>query len=645
MANLHFPRTWKSEGLSVQSMAQHDGSADPVVRELLQNCLDAARKAGRATRESPLRVAFSINEWQVEDLPGIAAYRSAFEAARREEPAERATPAAEEAIRRIQKALNREWTRVLFCTDNGHGLNRDRMRAILSEARGDKGGDRQLAGSYGLGHLTAFSASDLRYVLYGGLSNEGLCVSGHAILASHFDADAGLHRAGEGFWTDDPELDLHSCDFPNEVPPLLEVEMDEIASEDVGGTGTVVCITGFNHFRENSERAAVNEILRVAATNFVAAIARGEMELEVLAESNDLQERLDRKTLQDRLEAHSGQKRSRRGSGGGWLPGAQAFAAWRTLQQGRRLDQTDAGVEVLVRPVPDQPGAGGRVNVFRNGMWITNNAPELQPGSFVSTRPFDAVVLLEEGHLFDLVRASEGPEHRGIDLKRLSKARRRTLVADLKQLGQRLRKEAGEAAATDRFRPPGFAVFRGSDLRKAERLRPLRHRASNGQEERSAPRPGPRQGPQPVPGEPNPRNPKPGRALSTRAACRPLPNRDGLVDRVAVDLEVRDDRLTQASELGFRLRQDSGSDASCEQPFPPVWLDLRSIEIVDAAAAAGDEKTPIGPSNGSVKELSLPVGVSRVIVNLGEPLADTRGLQVDVVHRKGERVTASQEAP
>lgn len=644
MADLHFPRTWKSEGLSVQSMAQHDGSADPVVRELLQNCLDAGRKAGRATRDSPLRVAFTIQEWRVEDFPGIAAYRRAFAAARKEELADQATPAAAEAIRRIQKALGREWTRVLFCTDNGHGLNRDRMRAILSEARGDKGGDPQLAGSYGLGHLTAFAASDLRYVLYGGLSREGRCVSGHAILASHFDADAGLHRAGEGFWTDDPELDLHSCDFPSEVPALLEVEMDEIAGEGERGTGTVVCIAGFNDFRENDEEAAVNEILRVAASNFGAAIARGEMELEVLAESSDLEERLDRRTLRERLEAHSHQQRSRRGSGGGWLPGAQAFAAWRTLEQGTRLDNTEAGVELLVRPVTDQPGAGSRVNVFRNGMWITNNAPELQPGSFVGARPFDAVVLLEEGHLFDLVRASEGPEHRGIDLKRLSKARHRALVADLKHVAQRLRDEAGESADIDRFRPPGFAVFKGSDLRRAERLRPLRHRASDGQDEPRAPRPGPRQGPQPGPGEPSSSYPKPGRALSMRAACRPLPNGDGLVDRVAVDLEVRDGRLTQTSELGFRLRQDSGSDASCEQPFPPVWLDLSSIEIVDAGAVGG-EKGQIGPSNGSAKELSLPVGVSRVIVNLGVPLADTRGLQVDLVHRKAEGASLSQKEP
>ena len=462
MADLHFPRTWKSEGLSVQSMAQHDGSADPVVRELLQNSLDAARRAGRATRERPLRVTFTIKEWPVGELPGIAAYRRAFETVQREQTEGEDTPAAAETVRRIRRALDSEWTQILFCTDNGHGLNRDRMRAILSEARGDKGGD-QLAGSYGLGHLTAFAASDLRYVLYGGLSSQGPCVSAHAILASHVDVEAGIHRAGEGFWTHEPEPALHSCDFPKEVPALLDEEADLIAGEDGSGTGTVVCIAGFNRFRERKDEAAVERILRVAATNFVGAIARGEMELEVLAElsSVNLEKRLDRRTLRAQLERHSGQKRSRRGSGGGWLPGAQAFEAWQTLNDGRRLEDTGRGVDVRLRSLDVASGAGSRVNVFRNGMWITNSAPELLPGNFVKARPFDAVVLLEEGGLFDLVRASEGPEHRGIDPKRLSTERRRKLREKLKALAQRLEKEAGKAAAGDRFRPPGFAVFEG----------------------------------------------------------------------------------------------------------------------------------------------------------------------------------------
>ncbi len=643
MADLHFPRGYKQEGFAVQAAVQHDGSADPVVRELLQNCLDAARKAGRATRECPLKVSFRIQEWPTRELPGINAYRRAFDAACRSEADGVTTPAADQAIRRIRAALKRARTRVLLCTDNGHGLNQERMRAILSEGCSDKGGVTPQAGSFGLGHLTAFAASDLRYVLYGGRSSEGVCVSGHAIVASH-SAGHGNHRAGEGFWTPDPDPDLHLCVLPQEIPPLLEEEMDFVARDS--RTGTAICIVGFNDFRERNEQAAVKEIIRVAASNFVAAISRGEMVLEIFAEPNgadgdDRYERLDRGSLGACLEAYSAQQRSRRGSGGGWFPGAQAYEAWKTLGDGRTLHDapgmaSGGGTEVRFRRLDAQVGKGSRVSVFRNGMWITNRAPELGVGTFAGCRPFDAVVLLEEGRLFDLVRASEGPEHRGIDPKRLRPSERSELMTKLRQVAERLQEEAGEAADADRFRPRGFAVVSGADVRKAERLRPRIHRLSPGNRPVDEPRPQPDDGPAPRPDSLNPRTPKPGRSLTTRSALRALPNEDGLVDRLEVQLKVTDEKVTARSLLGLRLRQDSGSDASCDQPIPPDWKDIRSVEVLDGrtrGAGSGGEAAGNG-HNGSVKEFLLPPRTSRFVIHLGRPIRDGRGIEIDIVHRK-----------
>ena len=51
MAELFFPSTYERDGFSTQAMSQHDGRADPVIRELLQNCLDGARRAGRGDDE------------------------------------------------------------------------------------------------------------------------------------------------------------------------------------------------------------------------------------------------------------------------------------------------------------------------------------------------------------------------------------------------------------------------------------------------------------------------------------------------------------------------------------------------------------------------------------------------------------------
>ena len=55
-------------------------------------------------------------------------------------------------------------------------------------------------GSYGNGHMVAVPASDLRYVLYGGVKREGTRIgAGHAVLASHTRAGDGHHRDADGY--------------------------------------------------------------------------------------------------------------------------------------------------------------------------------------------------------------------------------------------------------------------------------------------------------------------------------------------------------------------------------------------------------------------------------------------------------------
>ena len=68
--------------------------------------------------------------------------------------------------------------------DNGVGLNEQRMNALLSDGLSVKEGGA--TGTYGNGHSTAIPASDLRYVLYGGVTADGQKTgAGHAVIASH----------------------------------------------------------------------------------------------------------------------------------------------------------------------------------------------------------------------------------------------------------------------------------------------------------------------------------------------------------------------------------------------------------------------------------------------------------------------------
>ena len=409
-AELIFPETGSPQGFSSLAMAKWDGKPEPIVRELLQNCLDAAREAGRERAE----VWFTIGERPLADLPGIDAYRKAFVAAC-EERASAPGAGEKRSIKGIDGVLESERARLLFCRDNGIGLDPGGLDRVLTEGNTDKatGG-----GTTGVGHLTAFAASDLRYVLYAGRSraNGALrdAVSGHAVLASHRSPDSpdtGIGGDGYLLRPGQQSLFARGDKYPEHAPPLLANEMARI--ED---TGSVVCIAGFNDFRDDPAKA-VGSLQRVAATHFLAAIALGEMVVHV-RDADGAESVVNRAALTQILVRARDRRVRRDGSKG--PPGQQAWRAWQVFDGGRELaDVGVEGVRVWFRPRARDEGYDSRVQLYRDGMWITNAAPNLQTSDFGNTQPFDAVVLTERGDLYDLVRDAEGPEHLGLDRERI----------------------------------------------------------------------------------------------------------------------------------------------------------------------------------------------------------------------------------
>ena len=187
-ASLRFLPSGTPEGFASKAVSS-DNDANPsvIVRELIQNSLDAT-----APRGNQVQVDFVFDELPVSAIPGIDVFRSAFHAAKRTNA--HSPEAAEAQIERITESLNKDLIPVLQIIDNGVGLDTLRTNALLSDGLTNKvGEDAKSAGSYGLGHYTAFPASDLQYVLYGGVTATGhRTMSGHAILASHFDLDSQL---------------------------------------------------------------------------------------------------------------------------------------------------------------------------------------------------------------------------------------------------------------------------------------------------------------------------------------------------------------------------------------------------------------------------------------------------------------------
>lgn len=628
-ADLIFPHDYRSDGFTTNVTSRQAAEPDPVVRELLQNCLDAAvREAKREYAE----VHFTIAQRPLSELPGLEAYRKAFKAAVREREQHQGgnTHDQQSAVERIQSTLDMRRMSVLFCRDNGVGIDLSRLQALLSEGNSNKAGAG--AGSYGLGHLTAYAASDLRYVLYAGRHEDGDIASGHAILASH---KIGKDRfAADGYWRSKGDVLRYAVDdgnYPTDPPSLLQQEMDALDT-----TGTVIAIAGFNHFHDDDPKSAFEDICRVAAINFLAAIARGRMIVHVHDEPQSRYERIDKNTLHRILEPHASQQRLSTGMSG-WLVGSQAYRALETLHNGDRLDRLiDKSIEVIFRPLDANTSERSRVQVFRDGMWITNDAPELNTGAFSGVKPFDAVVLLHDadsddhGEFYDLVRNSEGPEHRGLmKFRELSKEQRERLRSMLQDLARRLRERAGQVEQRETFTPEGFAVFDTDKLRDTTSVDPIGPPPDNGDEPITDPNgetdtdppnldnTGGRTGRQHTR-----RAPAPGKAVRLRRTV--VPNGDtGTVRRVSARINIAD-ASSPRDRYKLRMYVVSGSDETCNQPLPSRWLRIRTIEI---------DQSDTKNVNGAM-EVEIPHSASRLNIELVEPVPSSSVIDLNVVRRR-----------
>ena len=609
-AELIFPETWQLDGFTTNVTSRQAGEPDPVIRELLQNCLDAAiREAGRERAE----VHFTIGSCPLTDLPGDQAYKKAFRAAQ-SELKQPTTHDVRSAVERIDRVLEQGRTSVLYCRDNGIGLDAVRMKALLSEGQSDKA--THGAGSYGLGHLTAYAASDLRYVLYAGKRGQHEIASGHAILASH--KHGNTRYSAHGFWrTPTDVFSLEDSNYPNAVPPLLRDQVDKITD-----SGTVVAIAGFNHFHDDDRSQALDDICRVAALNFLGAIWDQKMVVHVHDEDSGRTERVDASSLESMLLPTSKQQRA---PSKGWLAGSQGYRALQTLQAGRWLDDPiDRSIRVRFRSLGAGASDRSRVQIFRDGMWITNVAPRLDTGAFGGVYAFDAVVLLSDANpedhteFYDLVRNSEGPEHRDLTkFRELSKRKRAGLTEMLDRLADRLRAEAGKMSDSSGFTPTGFAVFDGDVQRHARAIPGIRQR-SRGKKKSMTRKGGTKPGKRVK--KRTQRDITPASAVAFQSSAKPVLDTRGSAVAITGEVKVNDE-ISANETLYLRVYIDSGSDASCDYPIQSHDVSIAAAKINGVDALHGG------------REIVVPANVTNVEVTLGRPIADPALVSLELVRR------------
>ena len=377
-AKLRFLPTSKQEGFtSKATSSDNDTNPSVIVRELIQNSLDAAAHIGK-----PAQVDFVFDDMAVSEIPGIDAYRRAFDAALKTH-GDVIPEAAEAQIERIRHSLTKTQIPVLRILDNGVGLDSRSMNALLSNGLTNKMGGRGQAGSYGLGHYTAFPASDLQYILYGGITKDGSrTMSGHAILASH-SGDTEELLGQDGFLiSGDPQKDIRErfC-FPGygSIPPVVSLALDRIERDHKHGAAVI--LLAFNKFREENDPA--DSILQAVSRHFYPVIRAGR--LIVRTERGENIRELDDSSATEILR--SGKKEVRRSSSD-IISGSKAYAICQTIRRGERKEADTEFGTIRIHMRPAEPHESTRISLFRSGMFITDTVPLNRASNFGEYRRF-----------------------------------------------------------------------------------------------------------------------------------------------------------------------------------------------------------------------------------------------------------------
>lgn len=448
--DLHFGQGGEPSGFTTAGITGFsDLNPAAIVREIMQNSLDAAREADRDVAN----IRFEVERSSLDQVPGIRRYRSVFNRAKQDQQKLRSghqglSDQAKDVAQAIEKCLSYEQCTTLFAFDNGIGLDGSRMKAILADGLSVK--SEASAGAVGNGHFVVIPASDLRYVLYGGLTKQGQMIgSGHAILASH-QSDNKRMGNKDGYFVKDLKHDLFDpYVFPqdNEIPAYLRSKLEWVAHQ--WQSGTIVAVPGFNNFRE-SNNSLWGMISKAAACSFFAAFAQKELRVEVM-ENGEIQF-LDDTTIDATLKKFRDEKRTH----SKFLSGSRALAAFETVQIGQDVTvHTDIGnVSMKLREVTD---GKTRIDLCRNGMWITDKLPsKLRESHFTGLKPFHCVLLLdaEDGEIHQLVRKAEGPLHNQLEMKKLtSRDERRKLTKAMEAIASKIREIIPEYDS-ERFKIP-----------------------------------------------------------------------------------------------------------------------------------------------------------------------------------------------
>ena len=438
--------------------AFNDLNPAAIVRELIQNSLDAGREVGH----KKTTVHFELEKVSLSRVPAIERYHDAVRNAQKYHTEYYKPNPLPDQVKAVLDAINdcrnKNQVEVLSILDNGIGLNEQRMRGLLSDGMTIKPGTS--SGAVGNGHLTAIPTSDLRYILYGGVSDGKRIASGHAILATFKQNNRKMGKDGYYAFPLGPDDDQFHFPPGDTIPALIEEKLDQIKTQFDSKSGAAVIIPGFNRFRE--ENGLWDIIREAAACSFFVAIADDDLEITYKDYIEGKEKKLNKSNIQKLFE--EGLASKQRSKTRGFPSGKLAAEAYKTAAEIREeiVDIGCGKVDIRIREVAS--GLSSRIGLCRNGMWITDQLPGLHKNKFRDHKPFNCLIKVtsQDGDIHRLIRKSEGPLHNSIEASKwLNKDENALFYKAFDQIAEFLKGEL-EISDSNSFRIRGILSVRSA---------------------------------------------------------------------------------------------------------------------------------------------------------------------------------------
>ncbi|BAS67189.1 hypothetical protein [Bathymodiolus septemdierum thioautotrophic gill symbiont] len=426
MSKLYF-RTGETEGFTSKKLAdKKSGYANPI-RELLQNSLDASKDADNNKCEINIYIE-SINKTTI---PHIKDYEDTLNTAIEfHKSVDSYNHNAEQIVNTIQQELGKDKLKILMFVDNGKGMSPDILNGLIGE-RSVKSSEGS-GGSFGVGHLSPYFLSSLRYVLYASKykNNDEVIktlFSGTPILAGFEDDDATRGATGRILKSIPENENKPKFIFPTIYPSFIQNKMDKLEA-----TGSMVAILGLNKEWDKEANYAI-------VSNFFYAINKQELIVKIDHDT------IDKSDIDRLLEKNQDNTRAMDGN---ILCGSDVYQAWLAVKNNNHKSKIDLdnGDEVCVH-IRNNIEANSVIVLIRNGMLIARH-DKMLANEINSLRknedfePFSVVINVDDKEcpkLFELIKGAENPYHNKLEKNRLIKKDEKQLKALLKELSEKIK--------------------------------------------------------------------------------------------------------------------------------------------------------------------------------------------------------------